>query len=452
MSGYRLLSITCALSLMACSADTVPAGSAATSADATGSTADGDGVTASGDAGAPTPDDTANATGQDSTVPLACDNLCEAGAERCSEDMSTIESCMTGSDGCFQWFPQATCLAGDLCIDAACITPVTPYDFESAAPWYSCPSEFPTEGVTVVTAFDAADQYFGEPNLRKIEAQAEFPAPGSWSKVGLWFHLECPENGLCDHWDRSGSIQLVLNPDAAEGEPREHLELLRHITPYRVEMCQFVDITPLAHLLTGTQTLTSWIDTWVGPGHAQGEGWRVTAKFVFYQGADAGADEVLNVWGRRNITVGEIEQDANVDSQFEPVSIAIPEAATQVRAHLTTTGHSFGNTYNCAEFCEMRHDILVNGVIAHSINPWRNDCAQNPVSPQYGTWEYPRNGWCPGGSAVGHIVDLTDHVTPGESVNIDLDIRLYDGQEYDNTSPVDLLPYTYVALKLYAYE
>jgi hypothetical protein len=381
-----------------------------------------------------------------------CTGLCEPGSGRCSEDLTTLESCMTGSDGCFQWIPQATCLAGDVCVDGACMTPVTPYDFEANAPWHSCPDSLPTEGVTVVTAFDAADQYFGEPNLRQIEAQVAFPEPGSWSKVGLWFHLECPENGLCDHWDRSGSIQLVLNPDAPEGEPREHLELLRHITPYKVQMCQFVDITPLAHLLTGTQTLTSWIDTWVGPGHAQGEGWRVTAKFVFYSGVDAGADDVLNVWGRRSITVGEVELDANVDSQIEPVTVTIPETATQVLAHLTTTGHSFGNTDNCAEFCQMRHDIIVNGAIAHSINPWRNDCAQNPVSPQYGTWEYPRNGWCPGASSVGHIVDLTGLVTPGEDAHIDLDIRMYDGSEYNNTSPVDLLPYTYVALKLYTYE
>jgi hypothetical protein len=119
---------------------------------------------------------------------------------------------------------------------------------------------------------------------------------------------------------------------------------------------------------------------------------------------------------------------------------------------LTTTGHSFGNTGNCAEFCQMRHDIIVNGAIAHSINPWRNDCSDNPVSPQYGTWEYPRNGWCPGASSVGHMVDLTGLVTPGETATIDLDIRMYDGSEYDNTSPVDLLPYTYVALKLYTYE
>ncbi len=383
---------------------------------------------------------------------LACDNLCEADTLQCSQDASTIERCQTGPEGCFQWTPLATCLAGDLCVAGECITPPTAYDFDAQAPWFSCPANLDTDGLSVVTAFDASDQYFGEPNLRQIEAEVDFPETGSWSQVGLWFQLDCPENGLCDHWDRSGSVQLVLNPDAPEGEPRESLELLRHITPYRVGMCQYIDVTPLAHLLKGKQTLTSWIDTWVGPGHAQGEGWRVTLKFFFYAGPEEGADHVLNVWGRRSITVGEVESDVNVDAQITPKEVLIPSEIRSLVGHLTTTGHSFGNTYNCAEFCQMRHDLIIDGSVVASINPWRPDCSDNPVSPQYGTWEYARNGWCPGASALGQRVDLTPYVTPGESASLDLDIRMYDGAEYDNTSPVDLLPYTYISLKLYGYE
>ena len=286
----------------------------------------------------------------------------------------------------------------------------------------------------------------------QIEAQVDFPTSGSWAAVGMWLQLDCPENGLCDHWDRSGSVQLVLNPDAPEDEPRETVELLRHITPYRVGMCQFVDITPLAHLLKGPQTLNSWIDTWVGPGHAEGEGWRVSVSFFFYPGQRNTADEVINIWGRRSITVGEIEPDVNVESQIAPTSFTIPSDAKQVLAHLVTTGHSFGNTLNCAEFCEMRHDIVIDGAIVESINPWRQDCPQNPVSPQYGTWEYPRNGWCPGAVALGDIVDITAAVTPGQTHEVDLNVLLSNGQEYDNVSPVDLLPYEYVSLKLYVFK
>ena len=325
-----------------------------------------------------------------------------------------------------------------------------PFDFEANAPWYLCPAEEFPEDATVVTTFDQVYHWFGEEDHRTIESEVELPEASDWIQVGLWFDLECPENGICDHWDRYGSVQLVVNPEAEE-EDREYIELTRHITPYRIEMCQYIDVTPLASLLTGTQTLSSFIDTWVGPGHSDGEGWRVTVKFVFYPGPSAAADEVVNVWGRRSITVGEIEEDVNVDSQIDPVTVAIPADATRVEAHLTTTGHSFGNTYNCAEFCQMRQDVIANGEI-HSVNPWRDDCGSNPVSPQYGTWEYPRNGWCPGAIVVGQLIDITESVEIGGDNTIDFDILMSDGNEYDNVSPADLLPYEIIALRLYVYK
>ena len=129
----------------------------------------------------------------------------------------------------------------------------------------------------------------------------------------------------------------------------------------------------------------------------------------------------------------------------------INHSKTAIIAHLTTTGHSFGNTYNCAEFCEMRHDVIVNGTM-HSENPWRGNCERNPVSPQFGTWEHDRNGWCPGAVAIGDSIDITDAVTIGGTNELDFDILLADGTEYDNVSPVDLLPYTVTSLKLYVYE
>ena len=325
---------------------------------------------------------------------------------------------------------------------------VETFDFAATGPWHQCPtSAFPSE-VVKVDAFDKTHQFFGGEDKRTVEFDVDFPEAGSWSQVGLAFVLECP-GGVCDHWDRAGSLQVVVNPDDPP-EDQVQVELLRHITPYRVGMCNYVDLTPLAGLLEGRKKLRSFIDTWVGPGHAQGHGWLVSAQFVFTPGENAGADEVINIWSRRNITVGEVEPERNVDSQVEPVTFEIPEGATRVEAHLITTGHSFGNTSNCAEFCMMRHDVIVNGTV-HSVDPWRGDCAQNPVSPQFGTWEYNRNGWCPGAVALGDIIDITGAVTPGENT-LDFGILMANGDEYDNLSPVDLLPYTIVSLKLYVYR
>ncbi|MFC1851406.1 peptide-N-glycosidase F-related protein [candidate division CSSED10-310 bacterium] len=328
--------------------------------------------------------------------------------------------------------------------------PIIWYDFSAQAPWYECPEENFPDDATIVTAFDQSYHYYGAENRREILEMVDFPQTNNWSQVGLMLKLECPEGGECDNWDRSGSIQLVLNP-ADDEQNWEYLEIVRHITPYRVGMCQFIDVTPLASLFVGQQFLNSWIDTWVGPGSPYGEGWRLTVQFVFYPGPSGAADQVINIWGRKNIVVGYIEEDNNVDSQIDPVTVTIPAEAAKVEARLITTGHSFGNTYNCAEFCQMRQDVLVNNEL-YSVNPWRDDCEDNPVKPQYGTWRYDRNGWCPGAIVVGHIIDVTSALTLGDDNVIDFDIRLANGEEYHNTDPVDLDPYELISLQLYVYQ
>lgn len=322
------------------------------------------------------------------------------------------------------------------------------YDFEAAQPWYQTEGLSYPDGTTVVTAFDLADQFFGGEDKRTIQAEVQFPETGDWAQVGLYFRLDCPESGRCDHWDRTGSVQLIQNAGTDEAVS---IELLRHITPYRIAMANYIDVTELAPILKGTQTISSFIDTWVGPGHEQGEGWRVTMRFVFYPGPPAGPAEIINVWGKRNITVGQSGEGEAVVDQLDPFPFVVPEDTTRVVAHLTTTGHSFGNTYNCAEFCEMRHDMIINGNTFSTL-PWRDDCEVNPVSPQYGTWEYGRNGWCPGAVSVGDKVDITDALVLGEENILDFNILLANGSVYENLSPVDLLPTTATSLKLYVYK
>ena len=323
------------------------------------------------------------------------------------------------------------------------------FDFDWDDPWYRCPDEPIAEGATVMRAFDQAYHWWGAENHRSIIQVVDFPEAGDWNQVGLRLHLECPENGLCDHWDRTGSLQLVLNPDDP-AEDWQYLEIMRHITPYRIEMCQYVDITALAPMLQGRQTLVSWIDTWVGPGHASGEGWRVTFDFVLYPGTPRTPDEVINIWGRRGITLGYLDPESNVDSQIDPVDVMIPPDVSRVEARLITTGHSFGNTDNCAEFCVLRQDLYVNGV-RRSVVPWRTDCEHNAVYGQLGTWTYDRNGWCPGAITVGQTVDITDLLREGETNTIDFDIRTADGEEYENTN-VTSDPLEWISLQLYVYR
>lgn len=321
------------------------------------------------------------------------------------------------------------------------------YDFRQRAPWYRCPDqELPPEAV-VVTGFDRAWHYFGGgDNFRTITSEVDFPATADWNQVGLWLELECPESGLCDAWDRTGSLQLILNPDDPEDQ-WQSLELMRHITPYRVGMCQYVDLTPFAPLLTGHRTLRSWVDTWVGPGHSDGDGWRISWRFVFYPGAPRGAGEVVNLWPLASVEVGNPEAGHTVADQVAPVTVTVPEGVARVEARLIATGHAFGNSDNCAEFCPLSQDLLVNGE-RRSVLPWRTDCEYNPTEGQQGTWRYDRNGWCPGAIVPGDMVDVTDLVGPSRELTIGFDVRRMDGEEFVNTVSGGTAPFEWVSAQL----
>ena len=325
---------------------------------------------------------------------------------------------------------------------------VAPYDFSDKGPWFECPaeSEIP-RGVVEVVPFNKTSQYYGGgENLRAVEREVELPTDTHWKQIGLMIRLECPADGRCDAWDRSASVAVIENPD--DEERREEYEIARYITPYGMRMCTYVDVTPFASLLTGTRTLASYIDTWVSPGHSDGSGWRVTIRLIYYPKAEPSAPEAINIWGRRNIRVGDIdtEEGTTVRSQITPVDVAIPAHASRVEARLLATGHGFGNTGNCAEFCELTSHVIVNGT-HFEVTPWRDDCAENPTGPQPGTWEYPRQAWCPGAFCLPNAIDVTGAIRAGEDNQIDYDIRLPSGEEYQDSSGGDW-PYEMISLLL----
>jgi hypothetical protein len=57
---------------------------------------------------------------------------------------------------------------------------------------------------------------------------------------------------------------------------------------------------------------------------------------------------------------------------------------------------------------------------------WRADCATNPCSPQGGTWQYNRAGWCPGQSVIPWDNDITTSITAGQPVTLDYNLEPYE--------------------------
>lgn len=252
-----------------------------------------------------------------------------------------------------------------------------------------------------------------------------------FGKIVLFYTIGCPDTpDDCDPWDRLGYLQVLHDTGEVDtlGLPIiEPYEIARIITPYditggsRPDSCIWqLDVTDYRTLLSGEVTLSNYIESWIGGS----DGWLVTIDFAFIEGETfSDPYKVINLWQDYYILFGDPSDP--VEDYLYPLTIDIDPEADRVKLRVITTGHGQGNTNNCAEFCNKLHTMIANGD-EYSFRPWRSDCAQNPCSPQGGTWTYPRAGWCPGDAVYPWDQDITSSVTPGEQATLDYDIEPYE--------------------------
>lgn len=131
----------------------------------------------------------------------------------------------------------------------------------------------------------------------------------------------------------------------------------------------------------------------------------------------------------------------------------------RILAHLVSTGHGWANTQEqCGEYCQVHYTLSLNGKLAQTVEQWRADCKDNPVSPQHGTWWEERNGWCPGSVNHGTFLDVTDLVRKGHN-KAALDIRVLENRTGDFSNFTNLKGYAWqddsslmVSLSLAVYQ
>lgn len=195
------------------------------------------------------------------------------------------------------------------------------------------------------------------------------------------------------------------------GEPFEVIdryELARFITPYGIGLnlhdgfTWVYDVSDYKTLLHDSVHLTAgnWQEF-------------LDMKFLFIKGTPP--RDVLSL---ENMWNGNY-QLSSFDQTVAPKKVEINPNAENFRLNVRTSGHGFGNSSaNCAEFCDKVHSVDVDN---STIYDWHiiQECADNPLYPQGGTWVYDRAGWCPGAKVPTQEVDLTPHVTAGDSATID---------------------------------
>lgn len=240
-------------------------------------------------------------------------------------------------------------------------------------------------GAERVVLLESAHVYFADgDNRRTLTVGVGLPeASAAYDTVRLTVDLDCP-NDRCDWWDRKGSLFV------RQGE--HDIEMMRFMTPYRVGATWQADVSDLMPLLWGETIFSVFIDTWVGPGHSQGEGWLVNAYLDYSrENRPDHSIAVLPVFDYQSVEYGNPAVPATLSMVLEQHAGV---SAARLVSHVT--GHGQGNTGNCAEFCAQQHTFSVNGS-GTAMAIWRDDCqATLAKGEQQGTWIHARAGWCPG--------------------------------------------------------
>lgn len=266
---------------------------------------------------------------------------------------------------------------------------------------------------TWVTTFNQQFQNWADVHY----ANFTLPATSNfqYSKILMYYTIACPAAG-CDPWDRLGWIRLYVDSTT-------NYEIARVITPYNIVgggypgQCVFVlDVTDYMTLLQGNVRLGSYIESWIGGTR----GWLVTVKFAYISGQLENVPyKVVNLWQQSRVVYGD---SINPPEQYLPMRSVPTDAVTNgAKVRIVNTGHGQGNTDNAAEFSFKVHTLQVGSNSFDHIL-WRGDCSANPCSPQGGTWQFARAGWCPGASVIPFDTDVSSLITPGQNVSVDYNL------------------------------
>lgn len=187
-------------------------------------------------------------------------------------------------------------------------------------------------------------------------------------------------------------------------------EIMSFVTPYGIGL----DMTPVGK--TWTFEMTDFLPILNGSKRMtleRGGQWQeeMDIQFLFIVGTPTrDVMDIQQIWkvDQRNYT------SISDNTYFPPRDIMTNPEGSQFKIRSAITGHG-----QQGEFIPRTHWVDINGGSNEfSWQVWK-ECADNPLYPQGGTWIYDRSGWCPGMATDVQEFDITNYVTPGESVNVD---------------------------------
>jgi hypothetical protein len=241
--------------------------------------------------------------------------------------------------------------------------------------------------------------------------------------VGYSYTYDANGNKTDSTW-HGADVTLSNETIAYYEEPFEVIvpfEIGRYITPYGIGFSlgpngktYVYDVTDYQSMLLGDVDFSA---------HNTQE--LIDVKFVFIEGTPP--RDVLSVqqlWnGLGSYSYYGLDNDLNLSAETVPMD---PDG-DMFKLRTRITGHGQVGSNACCEWGNgvgRNHEILVDGTSRFLWEIWReNDCGDNPLISQGGTWPYAREGWCPGDAVPEYEFDLTPFVTPGTDAVIDYEIE-----------------------------
>lgn len=231
----------------------------------------------------------------------------------------------------------------------------------------------------------------------------------NYDTIVMHISLACPSTG-CDPWDQAGRISII----DAEGRS---IELGRFVTPFGIAYDGWdIDVTDFKSVLRGTVLFQSNIQVYGNSG------WLLNVRFRLHEGsATHHYSQITPLWN----TDYQVYGDPAISYDLPVLQLPVRNNTAVTMLRLTTSGHGQGNTDNAAEFAEKTHKVYVNGAATFDQHLWNDDCDQNPCSPQNGTWQYARAGWCPGQDVKPFEFNLTAVAPAGSTASLDYVLQSY---------------------------
>ncbi len=246
------------------------------------------------------------------------------------------------------------------------------------------------------------------------------PPTVRYQKVLMNFKLRCPPGKPCGEWDYLYYV-FIKKPGSTQ-----RYEIMRYISPYGNGLSLgsgftwTMDVTDFSPLLHDSVYIDANMHN---PWDASVLQEDLELTFDFITGVPP-----RNVLSVQPLWDGNPQygQPKSIEEFLVPMKGYIPQAAKGARLRVTQTGHGFGqDPDNCAEFCNKKQYIKINGERYFERDVWRETCGLNPVYPQGGTWVYSRSNWCPGAEVTPFDYELTPNIKPGDSLDIDMDMEAF---------------------------